>query len=227
MTSGKTEKNNPMKYLYFFLLLFLTSCVEIIDDLQINLDGSGTFKYTLNLSQSKVRTKALLSLDSLDGMKMIKETDIKNNIVLIRKQLKEQEGIKNVVITEDYDNFVFKLQFDFNNVETLELALKNVVKQFYNTDGKDYDWVSYNDKTLNKSIPSLYSDFIKNYNQNDLDKLKTGTYTSITRFQSKIKSFTNEKTLKSKSEMAGMIKVTPYDLLYNQSLITNKIVLEK
>jgi hypothetical protein len=225
--SGKTKKNNYMKYFYFILVFFLTSCVEIIDDLQINLDGSGTFKYTLNLSQSKLKAKALLSLDSLDGMKMLKETDIKNNIILVRKQLKEQEGIKNVVITEDYDNYIFKLQFDFNNVETLETALKSVVKNFYNTGDKDYDWVSYDNKTLNKSIPSLYSDFINNYNQNELEKLKTGTYTSITRFQSKIKSFTNEKSLKSKSGMASMIKVTPYDLLYNQNLIVNKIILEK
>jgi hypothetical protein len=27
--------------------------------------------------------------------------------------------------------------------------------------------------------------------------------------------------------MASMIKVTPYDLLYNQNLIVNKIILEK
>lgn len=46
------------RILFLFILGILfgaSSCVEIIDDLTLNEDGSGTFKYTVNLSSSKVK----------------------------------------------------------------------------------------------------------------------------------------------------------------------------
>ena len=41
--------------LFVSTLTLLTSCVEIIDDLTLNLDGSGKLRYNLNLSSSKVK----------------------------------------------------------------------------------------------------------------------------------------------------------------------------
>ena len=66
-----------MKYFYFLLILLLTSCIEIIEDLKLNSDGSGTFKYSINLSQSKTKTSAILALDSLYGEKVPKISEIK------------------------------------------------------------------------------------------------------------------------------------------------------
>ena len=91
-------------------MLMLTSCVEIIEDLKINLDGTGTFKYTINLSSSKIKVASILALDSLYGEKVLKEPEIKEKIQLFKKTLQSQEGISNVLITEDYDNYIFKFQ---------------------------------------------------------------------------------------------------------------------
>ena len=56
---------------FIFLVLFgLSSCIEIIDDLSLKSDGSGTFKYSVNLSSSKIKVNSILALDSIDGKKV-------------------------------------------------------------------------------------------------------------------------------------------------------------
>ena len=216
-----------MKYFYLLLILLLTSCIEIIEDLKLNSDGSGTFKYSINLSQSKTKTSAILALDSLYGEKIPKIFEIKQKISLLKKTLKEQEGIANVTITEDYENYIVRLQCDFKNVEILEKALKNSVSKLYQTNDYDYDWICYKGNTLIRKTPVLYLDDIRKFGDKDIDKLKTGTYTSITRFTSKIDTFENIYSIKSKSNMALMIKVSPDMLLINQNLLDNKIKLQK
>ena len=216
-----------MKYFYFLLILLLTSCIEIIEDLKINLDGSGTFKYSVNLSQSKTKTSAILALDSLYGEKVPKIFEIKEKISLFKKTLQEQEGITNVIITEDYENYIVRIQCDFKNVELLEKGLKNTASKMYQTNEYNYDWIYYKGKTLIRKTPVFNLDDIRKFGDKDIDKLKTGTYTSITRFANKIDTFENVNSVRSKSNMALMIKVSPDMLLINQNLLDNKITLKK
>ncbi len=214
-----------MRYIYFFLIFFLTSCIEIIDDLKINLDGSGTFKYTINLSTSKTKVTSILVLDSLYGEKVPKITDIKEKIKLFKETLKEQEGISNVIITEDYVNYIIKFQCDFKNVENLENALKMSINK--TSEKENYNWLSFKDKILIRKIPIINLKEIESFGGRDIDKLKTGNYTSITRFASKIDTFENKNSVRSKSNTAIMVKVSPDMLLINQNLLDNKIILKK
>ena len=73
-----------MKQTIPFLCVFfvISSCIEILDDITFNLDGSGTFKYTLNLSSSQVKINSILALDSLDGNKVPSLEEIQQKIVL-------------------------------------------------------------------------------------------------------------------------------------------------
>lgn len=216
-----------MKYIYFILILLLTSCVEFIEDIKINLDGSGTFKYTINLSSSKTKVKSIISLDSLNGQKVPKENEVKEKIKNFKETLKEQEGINNVLITEDYENYLFKVQFDFKNVENLENGLKKTIEKLYPNKIFNHDWISYKEKTLVKSIPSFYSETVNEFIGNDIDKLKTGSYTSIVRFESTINTFKNVNSIKSKSNNALMIKVTPDMILTNENILNNVITINK
>ena len=52
------------------ILFSFNSCIEIIDDISIKNDGSGTLKYTVNLSSSKIKINSILALDSLEGKKV-------------------------------------------------------------------------------------------------------------------------------------------------------------
>ena len=81
--------NRMKRFLVFIGLFFaMVSCVDIVDDISIKSDGTGTFKYSVNLSASKVKVNSILALDSLDGKKVMKLPEIKENV----KTFKEHSG---------------------------------------------------------------------------------------------------------------------------------------
>ena len=114
-----------MKYFFFILLFLLTSCVELIDEIQLNNDGSGKFKYVINLSQSKTNVSSMLLLDSINGKKNLKLPEIKEKINSFKQNLSKQEGISNVLITENYTDYIIKFECNFENLEKLKTAIEN------------------------------------------------------------------------------------------------------
>jgi hypothetical protein len=206
-------------------LLSLTSCIEIIDDITINSDGSGTFKYTINLSQSRVKVNSILALDSLDGQKVPDINDIKTEIENFRKNLSLQPGISNVKIESNYTNYIFKISCNFSSISNLQSA---IVKSVELTTGKKIetlDWISKSEKSFNRDLPSLVTDKINLYGQ-DIDSFKQGTYTSITRFDRKINTTENDSSIISKNGMAVLLKTDTYTLIYNTQKLNNKILIE-
>jgi len=218
---------------YFFLVVtliaLLTSCVEIIDDLTLNLDGSGTLKYNLNLSSSKVKINSLLALDSLDGKKVPSIPEIRSKVVRIENLLNEQEGITSAAIEADYTNFVFKLTCDFNSLESLQMALKTVIVNENSNQSipeLDYNWLTYNDTTLQRSVPELTIHKSREIKESDRNLLRNGTYTSITRFETEVDRYDNESALLSANKKAVMIRTDPYSLTQNPHLLDNIIYLK-
>ncbi|MES2798598.1 MAG: hypothetical protein V4638_01160 [Bacteroidota bacterium] len=211
------------------LVLFaLTSCVEIIDDISINNDGSGTVKYTINLSSSKIKINSILALDSLDGRRVPKRAELEENLTEFQKKLDDKTGISNVIIDQDFTNFIFKFQCDFKSVEALQKALKEIItdeEQFKNVKAVNHDWLNWDGTKLTRSIPDFTYEVPSSLKQEDLERLKEGTYTSITRFQRPVDKFENTSAALSKNKMAVMIKTTPYLLKDNHDLIENTIFL--
>lgn len=217
---------------YIMLLLFpvLTGCIEIIDDLSFNEDGSGTFKYMINLSSSKVKVNSILALDSLDGNRVPSITEISNKIDNFIDALREKEGISNVTMSADYDNFIFKLSCDFASLEDLQRGLKNVIRDQIKTkevEDIDYHWLTFEDDVLKRSIPTITVKKAKEINHEDNDLLKSGSYTSITRFYKEVSSCANPSSVISKNKKAVMLKTDPFSLIHNQHLLDNTIYLSK
>ena len=213
-----------MKYLYLLLIFTLTSCVEIIDDIKLNLDGSGVFKYTINLSQSKTSVTSILALDSLEGKKVMKLPEIKENVKTFKEHLSKEEGISNVIITENYTEYIIKIECKFKNIEILERAIKGAIaKMDKNIKEDDKTWVKYSDKKLSKSVPDYSLTFLNKITGNYYEKLKAGTYTSIVRFDNLIDNYTNKLATKSKSGTALMVKTTPDKLIENPNILDNTV----
>lgn len=217
----------PIVYLFGIVLLFsLNSCIEIIDDISLNDDGSGTFKYNINLSSSKVKINSILALDSLDGKRVPKVTDIESQVNRIIEDLKQQTGISNVEFESDYTEYMFKLKCDFASLEDLQCAVKEVIK----SEGKikeapelDYDWVTFKDNEMQRSVPQITIKKSKEINQKEIALLKEGTYTSITRFNQEIEHYKNTDAVVSKNNKAIMLRTDPYSLTQNPNLLDNSI----
>jgi hypothetical protein len=213
---------------FLFVGLIVTSCIDIVDELTLNSDGSGTFKYSINLSSSKAKINSILALDSLDGKPVPSKDEIKQKVADFKVKLAQKEGIKNVVIEEDYTNYFFKLQCDFENVNLLQDAIKKTINEILKHSKNEYDehqWVVVTGNSLLRTIPQTVVDQAKKLKREDSELLKQGNYTSITRFEKEIERFDNELAQLSKNKKALMLRVNTYSLLNNVSLMGNKIYL--
>jgi hypothetical protein len=211
-----------------FLLFGLTSCIEIIDDLTVNSDGSGMLKYTVNLSSSKVKVNSILALDSIDGKKVPSIDDIKLKIDQFVKTLDAQNGISNVKAEANYTDFIIKFSCDFTNVTLLQEGLKQSVMSMTKEKSipeLEHNWLTWDGNKLIRSIPEITGKKISELKDSDIEQLKKGTYTSITRFDKVVDKYENQAAQLSKSKMAVMVKTDTYKLKENQDILENTIYL--
>ena len=213
----------------FSVTFLLSSCIEIIDDIKLNLDGSGTFKYNINLSSSRTKVNSIIALDSLDGRKVPSLDEIKNKVNIFEELLNKQEGITNVQIDKDFNQFIFKVQCDFKSINYLQKGLKNVISQI-SSDPKineaKYNWLSSDSCQFNRMVPQVSTDQVSRIPQNDMDLLKNGIYISITRFNNEIEKVSNGNSKLSKDKKAVMLKTSPYVLTKNKNVLNNTITLK-
>lgn len=197
-----------------------------MDELTIHDDGSGTLKYAINLSSSRVKVNSILALDSLDGKKVPSIDEIKAKVILFKKTLALQNGISGVSITENYTDFIFKFECNFSSVYLLQDALRKtfaIISNDQSITQQDFYWLSFDSKILKRSVPSIAIDKLHKLSQNDIHLLKTGSYTSISRFDRIVDHFENSLSKLSKDSKSLMIRTDTYSLKEKQSILENTI----
>jgi hypothetical protein len=199
-----------------------------MDELTIHDDGSGTLKYVINLSSSRVKVNSILALDSLDGKKVPSIEDIKTKVSLFKKTLSLQNGISNISISENYVDFIFKFECDFTSIDLLQEGLRKTFSITLNDKSilaSDFSWLFWDSKVLERSVPSIATNKLNGITENDLSLLKTGTYTSITRFDRGVERFENPLSKLSKDKKALMLRTDTYSLKEKHTLLENTIYL--
>jgi hypothetical protein len=217
------------KFILLSILIFVfASCIEINDDLKINSDGSGTFKYVINLSESKTKVNTILSLDSLDGKKVPSIEEIKEIIAEYKTKVSSKNGISNVVVESDFTNFILRFSCDFNDVMSLQKAIREIaIEKDKKQEYKEFNhiWLDFQGNKLVRSVPTLTTETIQKLKKEDSEALKNGKYTSVTRFDKEIERCENPKATISKNGTACMIKTNPYSLMKNLEILENTIYL--
>ncbi|MBI1836033.1 MAG: hypothetical protein HYR91_02085 [Flavobacteriia bacterium] len=221
-----------MKYKNLFILITIfflaNSCVEIIDDLTLNSDGSGTFKYTLNLSASKIKINSILALDSLDGRKVPSIEEIKQRVNHFKSKLESKSGITNITLESNYSDYIFKIKCDFTSLIALQNAIHDVIiEENLNKNIKELteNWVTWDGQKLIRNIPEFTFNKKKEFSETEIEQLKLGKYTSVTRFDRPIEKFVNNNAKLAPSKMAIMLQTNTYSLIQNLNLLENTIYL--
>lgn len=215
-----------MRIFYVMLLLLgLSSCVDIFDDITVHADGSGTYKYTINLSASKIKINSILALDSIDGQRVPKLSEIKEKIELYRSKLEEKEGVSNVKVDANYDDFLFKISLDFKSVAELQTAVRDLVKE----ESKDKDhplfsenWLTWDGKQLTRSVPNFQSPIHK-LKPEDQEALKKGSYISVSRFDKPVIKCDNPQAKISPSKVAVKVEANTFSVASNPLLLKSVI----
>ncbi|UII19147.1 hypothetical protein [Fulvivirga ligni] len=209
------------------LLFSLTSCFDIIEEINVNNDGSGTMTLTVNLSKSKTKLASIMLLDSINGHKVPTEADVNHALSEAVSYLKESDGLSNIQKKVDFDNFIFSLSCDFKHVKNVNLVIQELtnklkVKPFttsftYSNTSKTFNRAN----TFNTSAQEKYGKL----ERDDKEVFDNAFYTCIYRFGSEVKTFSNDKAKLSKSKKAIMLKCSAIDVINGNTSLSNKIEL--
>lgn len=209
--------------------LSITSCFEIIEEIDLKSDGTGTMTYTLNLSKSKSKLASIMLLDSINGYKVPSRADIQKGLEGIVSELNKAEGISNIKKTADYDNFVFSIQCDFNSVQNIN----KISNQISNNQSYKPIKSSYAFNANNGVFKRSYThseDITKQYNKLNTENKKVfddASYTVIYRFENEVTSQNNQKAKISKSKKAVMQRVSAMDVINGTGNFSTQILLKK
>lgn len=211
--------------LSIFLIICLTSCFEIVEDISFKKNGSGTFKYILNFSQSKTEINSLMRMDSSSGFRIPKIREINDKLNMVEQTLKNSAGLSNILVKRDFKNWIFEIKTDFDNCNNLEKAISNsviaidkrskfILKDVFNFEGN----------TMNRKMIEISQSDIKNMNKGVASKiLSKAVYTSVYRFENTIENFSNKKARLSASKTAIMHSCNILKLINGKETLLNTI----
>lgn len=211
------------------LCFLMTSCVDIFDEIILHADGSGTYKYTINMSASKVKINSILALDSLDGRRVPSIQEIKDKIELYRGKLEAKNGISNVTVESNFEDFVFKINCDFTSVSALQTAIREVIleeSRDKNNPLINENWLTWDGKKLVRSVPDFKAPLHK-LKYEEQEALKNGKYIVVSRFDSPVLKSENASAQISPSKTAVMVKSTAHAVAQDPGILRNVIYLEE
>jgi len=216
------------KICFYILLIFsFTSCFEVVEDVSFKKDGSGFFKLIVNLSQSKNEMKSLMKLDSSSGYKVPNENEMNAYLDQALINLKTTEGLSNVSIKRDFNNWIFELNTNFNNTKSLERGLQNMKNEF--SEGKANIFINkltFDGKILEREIQISDEETREQLNKATEKRiLSKAKYTTIYRFESTIENVSNKKAKISPSRKAIMLQNNVLNLVNGIESLKNTVKL--
>jgi len=216
-------------FLSVFLLVSLSSCFEIIEEVELKDNGSGSYEYTLNVSQSRTKLDQIMRLDSINGYKVPQKSDLKRPLEELIAKSKEIVGISNVAKVEDFENYIFSFSCDFKDIDALNRLVAEL-RRSSNDKRTDIPEIhfSYDPKSkryIRNGNYSIQADFGK---MKEADKVifDGATFTSIFRSETELGSFSNDNARISPNKKALMLRMDVLDLVHERVSMGNTIQLQ-
>jgi hypothetical protein len=114
----------PLNLIALATLFIFAGCFELIEEMTLNDNGSGTYKLTYDMSASKDMINMMRSFTA--GT----EDDITTSFGGFDEGLDDIEakpGISNAEVIADSVNYVFSLKFDFDSISSLNDVLAEIL----------------------------------------------------------------------------------------------------
>jgi hypothetical protein len=221
---------NKLFIILLIMPLFFSSCFEVIEEINMGKDGTGTMTLTVNFSQSKTRVAAIMLMDSIHGYKVPGKEEIQQEMDKTVAQLSKMPGISNVKSTADFTNFIADIHFSFKDVSNVNYLIKALLDQ-YKVKNTNIPTYSYNKEDARFTREYSSSNDVKTqFNQlKDRDKqiFNSAAYVSIQRFEIPISSYSNKLARISKNQQAIIQRLAIPDLINGRANISNQVQLLK
>jgi len=211
----------------------LTSCFEVLEEINLNTDGSGKMLVTFNLSKSKSKIASIMLLDSVNGYKVPSKNDISIALKEAKSHLKTINGISNINTTSDFDNYIFTISCDFSSTDNLDSVFKNLISKHNKKSKTNFNTTNFSFNAATNSFKRSFSydnsikrNFYK-LKKEDREIFEDANYTSIYRFEDDVKQVSNTSAKVSPNKKAVFLKVDLMSLILGEKDITNTIKLSK
>jgi hypothetical protein len=220
---------NLYKALFGLLILFsCTGCFEIVEQVSLTANGSGSYKVIANISQSKSNLNGIFAKDTLFGKPIPKISTISAKMEEAKNKMAQMPGISNVKLTKDFSNYVFNLTCDFKSVKDLDNALVKTI-EYFDEKGRKIPTGNYahDGTTFKRQVNYNYPSEVRNNMAGQVsDILAKAKFTAIYRFPTPVKSVSNPKAKISPSGKAVLLTRDFLSVAKSKEAIANTIVLK-
>ncbi|WP_339887379.1 hypothetical protein [uncultured Flavobacterium sp.] len=204
------------KFIFLLLCVLLTSCFQVTEKIIHRANQSGDYSLVIDFSDSWVKTKAAIMLGEVEGEKIPSEAEMKQKLAQFRNDASKIKGASKISTSYDFSNYVFKLNFSYNSLETLNAVLNTIDKETKTDHFKEVDGVF--ERIASYPIPEKLKE--KKDKKEDLEEAKiTAVYT----FDKQIKTAQNTNSKFSKSKKTVFLKHNVWNVLNDNSLMNNSI----
>ncbi len=215
-------------FLLLLPLLFLVSCFDILDKVNVKADGSGEYSLILNASKSKTRLASISKMETINGKKVPKKSEIEAKINEAARIFKSVPGISNVKTSMDFDNYIIKLSCNFKKIENInagldQLKAKNILGKMVPT--QIYSHNSAKKIFTRNKINTFKSDYDK-LSAADKEVFNNAKYTSVLQFENTVKSQSNSAYQLSPNKKAMKLEGNILDFILQKKQIQNNIILQ-
>lgn len=208
-----------------FLFLPFSSCFEIIQEIDLEKDGSGHLEVVLNLSRSKTNIGILLTLDEVNGHNVptLKEVDQKFNNFL--DSARTSTGISNVSGEFDQQHYIFQFSCDFDRIERLNSRVYELAKKKDSTATYHQYW-SYKDNRLDQHFSVQMIEAFRKMSRADQEILIGADYTAIFRFKSAVIANSNKFATIAPNKKVVILQSPVMELIHQPGRVNHSIQLK-
>lgn len=201
-------KNIIQVVFLFISLLSFTSCFDVVEEVKMKKNGTGELRLTIDLSQSKSNLAGYMNAGEINGVEIPTEEELKKELKKLKKKLSKIDGISKVKTEHDFSNFVFEVQADFKDVNTLNKAINASIKAFNQTPFPLPKFKHFSSSTNQFSRLFKYTD--ERFTKEEYDGfsgivqylMESAKLVSIYRFEQPIKEVSNKDANLSPSKKA-------------------------
>jgi hypothetical protein len=213
-------------FIVMAILIICPACFEVVEEINLNNDGSGSFCFTINMSQSKLNINAMLLLDSVNGRAVPKVSDMKKTIDQAEQTLKNDSSVSNIKTTQNWEDYIFFVSGNFKSIEGLNKAINQIYAMFTKQTKHPFEakeHFSYANRVFKRIYNYNLTGDYNSLSEKDKVVFKDARYTSIYRFKTMVGNYSNTDALKSKNGMAIMLKANIKDLITNRKTLENTV----
>ena len=201
----------------------LSSCFEVIHELNLNADGSGHVEFVLNFSRSETKIQLLKLLDEVNGYKIPTDQEIHEQVASFADSARVSPGIKNVYSRYDERSYSLEFKCDFDRVERLNDRIYSLWQQKEPTKAVREKYCTFVNNELTIRIGARIMTLFKQMKPADRDVLIGADYTSIMRFEKEVLSQTNKGSKLIPNKKVIIIESPILDLIQEPYLFNNLI----